>query len=295
MSIATPARTLRQRLAADTPLVAPGVYDALTASLAEAAGFEAAYVSGAAIAYTRLGRPDIGLATMTEVADTIALIRDRVGLPLVVDADNGHGNALNVQRTVRVYERAGANALQIEDQTLPKRCGHLRGKHLVSAGEMVGKIRAAVDARHDRETLVIARTDAIAVEGLPAALERGHRYVEAGADVLFVEAPRSPEQMRAIVAAFAGRVPLMANMVEGGDTPISTGAALGEMGFRIVIFPGGIVRAIARTARDYYASLAANGSNAPFAARMFDLGGLNELIGTPALLEAGYRYEDADA
>lgn len=295
MSIATPARTLRQRLAADTPLVAPGVYDALTASLAEAAGFEAAYVSGAAIAYTRLGRPDIGLATMTEVADTIALIRDRVGLPLVVDADNGHGNALNVQRTVRIYERAGANALQIEDQTLPKRCGHLRGKHLVSAGEMVGKIRAAVDARHDRETLVIARTDAIAVEGLPAALERGHRYVEAGADVLFVEAPRSPEQMRAIVAAFAGRVPLMANMVEGGDTPISTGAALGEMGFRIVIFPGGIVRAIARTARDYYASLAANGSNAPFAARMFDLGGLNELIGTPALLEAGHRYEDADA
>lgn len=295
MSIATPARTLRQRLAADTPLVAPGVYDALTASLAEAAGFEAAYVSGAAIAYTRLGRPDIGLATMTEVAETIALIRDRVGLPLVVDADNGHGNALNVQRTVRIYERAGANALQIEDQTLPKRCGHLRGKHLVSAGEMVGKIRAAVDARRDRETLVIARTDAIAVEGLAAALDRAGRYVEAGADVLFIEAPQSPEQMRAIVAAFAGRVPLMANMVEGGDTPISTGAALGEMGFRLVIFPGGIVRAIARTARDYYASLAANGSNAPFAARMFDLGGLNELIGTPALLEAGHRYEDADA
>lgn len=285
--------TLRQRLAGDRPVVAPGVYDALTASIAEAAGFEAAYVSGAAIAYTRLGRPDIGLATMTEIADTVALIRDRVGLPLVVDADNGHGNALNVQRTVRLYERAGANALQIEDQTLPKRCGHLQGKALIGAGEMAGKIRAAVDARRDRETLIIARTDAIAVEGFAAALDRAGRYAEAGADVLFVEAPRDLAQMREIVATLGGKAPLMANMVEGGDTPISTGAALGEIGFRLVIFPGGIVRAIARTARDYYASLAANGSNKPFADRMFDFNGLNVLIGTPGMLEAGRSYEDA--
>ncbi len=287
--------TLRQRLAGDRALVAPGVYDALTASIAEAAGFEAAYVSGAAIAYTRLGRPDIGLATMTEVADTVALIRDRVNLPLVVDADNGHGNALNVQRTVRLYERAGANALQIEDQTLPKRCGHLHGKALVGAGEMVGKIRAAVDARRDRETLVIARTDAIAVEGFAAALDRAGRYAEAGADVLFVEAPRDLAQMQEIVATLGSKAPLMANMVEGGDTPISTGAALGEIGFRLVIFPGGIVRAIARTARDYYASLAANGSNKPFADRMFDFNGLNALIGTPGMLAAGQRYEDTGA
>lgn len=287
--------TLRQRLAGDRALVAPGVYDALTASIAEAAGFEAAYVSGAAIAYTRLGRPDIGLATMTEIADTVALIRDRVGLPLVVDADNGHGNALNVQRTVRLYERAGANALQIEDQTLPKRCGHLQGKALIGAGEMAGKIRAAVDARRDRETLIIARTDAIAVEGFAAALDRAGRYAEAGADVLFVEAPRDLAQMREIVATLGGKAPLMANMVEGGDTPISTGAALGEIGFRLVIFPGGIVRAIARTARDYYASLAANGSNRPFADRMFDFNGLNALIGTPEMLEAGRSYEDPGA
>lgn len=287
--------TLRQRLAGDRPVIAPGVYDALTASLAEAAGFEAAYVSGAAIAYTRLGRPDIGLATMTEVADTVALIRDRVRLPLVVDADNGHGNALNVQRTVRLYERAGANALQIEDQTLPKRCGHLQGKALISTGEMVGKIRAAVDARHDRETLIIARTDAIAVEGFAAALDRAGRYAEAGADVLFVEAPRDIAQMREVVATLRGKTPLMANMVEGGETPISTGAELGEIGFRLVIFPGGIVRAIARTARDYYASLAANGSNRPFADRMFDFNGLNALIGTPEMLEAGRSYEDPGA
>jgi 2-methylisocitrate lyase-like PEP mutase family enzyme len=160
---------------------------------------------------------------------------------------------------------------------------------------MAGKIRAAVDARRDRETLIIARTDAIAVEGFAAALDRAGRYAEAGADVLFVEAPRDLAQMREIVATLGARAPLMANMVEGGDTPISTGAALGEIGFRLVIFPGGIVRAIARTARDYYASLAANGSNKPFADRMFDFNGLNALIGTPEMLEAGSRYEDPGA
>jgi len=284
--------SLKRRLAGDTAVLAPGVYDALTASLAEAAGFEAAYVSGAAIAYTRLGRPDIGLVSMTEVAETVALIRDRVALPLVVDADNGHGNALNVQRTVRMYERAGANALQIEDQTLPKRCGHLQGKALIPAGEMAGKIRAAVDARASAETLIVARTDAVAVEGLSAALDRAALYAEAGADVLFVEAPRDRAQMEAVVAALGGRAPLMANMVEGGDTPISTAGELGAMGFRLVIFPGGIVRALARTAQDYYRSLREHGSNAPFAGRMFDFGALNALIGTPDMLALGRRYED---
>ncbi|MBI0534393.1 carboxyvinyl-carboxyphosphonate phosphorylmutase [Roseomonas sp. KE2513] len=284
--------SLKRRLAKARPVTAPGIYDALTASLAEAAGFEAAYVSGAAIAYTRLGRPDIGLVSMTEVAETVSLIRDRVGIPLVVDADNGHGNALNVQRTLRLFERAGANALQLEDQTLPKRCGHLQGKSLVTTGEMVGKIRAAVDARASEETLVIARTDAVAVEGFEAALERAARYAEAGADVLFVEAPRDRAQMERIVAALGDTLPLMANMVEGGDTPISTGEELGRMGFRLVIFPGGIVRAIARTAQDYYRSLAEHGSNKPFADRMFDFGGLNALIGTPEMLELGHRYEE---
>ncbi len=164
--------TLRSRLAAPPILVAPGVYDALTAHLAERAGFSAVYVSGAGIAYTRLGRPDIGLVAMSEVADTVALIRDRVGSHLIVDADTGYGNALNVARTVRLFERAGANAIQIEDQAFPKRCGHLDDKTLIPAQEMVGKIKAALDARHSRETLVIARTDAVAVEGFEPAIAR---------------------------------------------------------------------------------------------------------------------------
>jgi 2-methylisocitrate lyase-like PEP mutase family enzyme len=272
------------------PLLAPGIYDALTASIASDAGAEALYVSGASIAYTRLGRPDIGLVTMTEVAETVANIRDRVALPLIVDADNGHGSALNTQRTVRLFERAGATALQIEDQTLPKRCGHLQGKSLITPGEMAGKIKAAVDARASEETLIIARTDAVAVEGFDAALGRARLYAEAGADVLFVEAPRTREQLAAVVSALGGLRPLLANMVEGGDTPISTAADLGEMGFRIVIFPGGIVRALARTAQDYYASLLRHGSNAPFAARMHDFNTLNALIGTPEMLARGQDY-----
>ncbi|MBP0494857.1 isocitrate lyase/PEP mutase family protein [Pararoseomonas indoligenes] len=287
--------SLKRRLAEQRPVTAPGIYDALTGHLAEEAGFEAAYVSGAAIAYTRLGRPDIGLVSMAEVAETIALIRDRVSIPLVVDADNGHGNALNVQRTVRMYERAGANALQLEDQTLPKRCGHLQGKSIVSAGEMAGKIRAAVDARASEETLIIARTDAVAVEGIEAAMDRAALYAEAGADVLFVEAPRDIAQMEAINARLGGLRPLMANMVEGGDTPISTGEELGQMGFRLVIFPGGIVRALALTAQAYYHSLAAHGSNRPFSDRMLDFSGLNALIGTPEMLELGARYDARDA
>src|SRR3954453_11755576 len=168
--------TLRQRLSRPPILIAPGIYDALTALLAENAGFEALYVSGAAIAYTRLGRPDIGLVSMSGVVDTVALIRDRVPAHPVVDADTGYGNALNVQRTVRLMERAGANAIQLEDQTFPKRCGHLEDKSLIATGEMVGKIKAATDARVCDQTLVIARTDAVAVEGLDAAVERAGRY-----------------------------------------------------------------------------------------------------------------------
>ncbi len=283
-------QSLRNRLQAGL-LVAPGVYDALTASLAAAAGFEALYVSGAAIAYTRLGRPDIGLVSMNEVAETIALLHDRVPTPLIVDADNGYGNALNVQRTVRVFERAGASAIQLEDQTLPKRCGHLRDKTLIPAAEMVGKLRAALDARASEATLVIARTDAVAVEGVGPAIERARRYAEAGADVLFVEAPQSRAQLSEVAAGLQDLCPLMVNIVDGGDTPPLPADVLGEIGFRLVIFPGGIVRALARTAQDYYASLAQYGSNLPFADRMFDFAALNALIGTPEMLELGRSYE----
>jgi 2-methylisocitrate lyase-like PEP mutase family enzyme len=284
--------SLKTRLSARPILLAPGVYDPLTALIATRSGAEALYVSGAAIAYTRLGRPDIGLVTMTEAAETIALIRDRVETPLIVDADNGHGNALNVQRTLRLFERAGANALQIEDQSYPKRCGHLAEKRLITAGEMVGKIKAAVDARTSAETLVIARTDAIAVEGLPAALDRAGLYAEAGADVLFVEAPGSRDQLTAVAAALGGRLPLMANMVEGGRTPMHSAAELEGLGYALVIFPGAVVRAVARAAEEFYGTLLRDGGTDAFRNRMFDFDALNGVIGTADMLALGRRYED---
>lgn len=283
--------TLRKRLAEAPILLAPGVFDALSALIAEQAGAEAVYLSGASIAYTRFGRSDVGLVSMNEVADTLAAVRDRVKLPIIADADNGFGNALNVQRTVRVFERMGANALQLEDQTMPKRCGHLDGKQLISLGEMAGKIRAACDARSSDETLIIGRTDAIAVEGFEAAIERAEAYLDAGADMLFIEAPQSVEQLDTICKTFVGRVPLMANMIEGGKTPIVNAADLQARGFSFVIFPGGIVRAIAKTAREYYKSLLINGSNEVFRDRMFDFVGLNNVIGTRELLDGAKIYD----
>ena len=285
------AETLRSRLTRKPILVAPGVYDAFTALVGAQAGFTALYVSGAAIAYTRLGRPDIGLVSMSEVADAVALIRDRVDAHLIVDADTGYGNALNVVRTIRRFEQAGANAIQLEDQDFPKRCGHLDGKALISADDMCGKIRAAVDARDSRETLVIARTDAVAVEGFERAIERAARYREAGADVLFVEAPTTRDDLTRIVSTLDANLPLMANMVEGGKTPPLSAAELAAIGFVLVIFPGGIVRAFGRTASDYYASLAAHGTTEPFRSRMLDFDGLNDLIGTPEMIALGERYE----
>lgn len=282
---------LKRLISHDKILLSPGVYDALTAAMAETAGFEALYLSGAAVAYTRLGRPDIGLTTASEMADTMALIADRVQVPVIIDADTGFGNALNAQRTMRSYERAGAAALQVEDQTYPKRCGHLKDKSLISGTEMAGKIRAMADARASDDTLIIARTDAIAVEGFTAALDRAEMYLEAGADVLFVEAPQTRAQQEKIIAQFAGRVPLLANMVEGGDTPVTDAADLEHLGFSIAIFPGGIVRALARTMQDYYASLATHGTTEPFRNRMFDFAGLNDQLGTAGILERGKGYD----
>lgn len=284
--------SLRARLAEPRVLIAPGVFDALTAALAEAAGFEAVYLSGAAVSYTRLGLPDIGLASVTEMETTLALIRDRIALPIVVDGDTGFGNALNAQRTIRLYERAGANAIQVEDQSFPKRCGHLSDKSLIPAAEMCGKIRAMADARQSDETLIIARTDAIGVEGFDAALERAASYLEAGADALFVEAPRSSKELEGIARTFGHRVPLMANMVEGGSTPVMDAGALERLGFSLVIFPGGIVRALARTAEDYYESLHRTGSNAAFRDRMFDFTELNDRLGTEGMIARGRQYGD---
>ena len=282
--------TLLTRLARKPIVVAPGVYDAFTALVATQAGFETLYVSGAAIAYTKLGRPDIGLVSMSEVAETIALIRDRIDAHLIVDADTGYGNALNVVRTMRTFERAGASAIQLEDQDFPKRCGHLDGKGLIPADEMVGKIKAALDTRASRDTLVIARTDAVAVEGFDRAIERASLYKEAGADVLFVEAPKTREELARVVTALPG-IALMANMVEGGKTPPLPAAELEAIGFALVIFPGGIVRALAHHAVGYYASLAANGTTEPFRNQMLDFDGLNRVIGTPEMIALGKRYE----
>ena len=274
-------------------VVAPGVFDALGALLVEQAGFDCLYLSGASVAYTQLGRPDVGLVSATEVARVVAAVRDRTELPLVVDADTGFGNALNVARTVRVFERAGASAIQLEDQTTPKRCGHLAGKSLVPAAEMEGKIKAALDARRDEETLVVARTDAIAVEGLESALERAGRYREAGADMLFVEAPRTLEELAAVPRQLPD-VPLVANIVEGGATPPVSTSELDELGYRLAIVPGGLVRATARAAQDFLAVLRADGSTEAFRDRMLDLAGINTVVGTNDLLDLGSRY-DPDA
>jgi 2-methylisocitrate lyase-like PEP mutase family enzyme len=287
--------TLRARLVKPPIVIAPGIYDPLTALIAERAGFEALYVSGAAIAYTRLGRPDIGLVSMSEVVETVALIRDRVRAHLVVDADTGYGNALNVERAVRLLERAGANAIQLEDQDFPKRCGHLDDKTLIPAPEMAGKIKAAVNVRASSETLIIARTDAIAVEGFDGAVARAALYRDAGADMLFIEAPRQRDELARVVKQAAGKVPLMANMVEGGKTPILPARELQELGFSLVIFPGGIVRALAKTAEEFYRSLNTHGTTDPFRPRMFDFAALNDLIGTTELMALGKQYEAAPA
>lgn len=285
------AKRLRELLAGPDTVVAPGFYDGLTGLLVDQAGFSAGYIGGASIAYSRLGRSDIGLTTCSEVADTISKIRDRVELPFVVDADTGFGNALNVQRTMRMFERAGASGIQLEDQTTPKRCGHLDGKTLVSTAEMVGKIKAAQDARLDEDTVIVGRTDAIAVEGFDAAMDRAEAYVEAGTDMLFVEAPRSMDELKAVGDRFASRVPLLANMVEGGKTPLSSANELGALGFKFVIFPGAMVRMVAKAGQDYLKALKQDGSTKQVRDRMFDFNGLNNLLGTAELLDSGKQYD----
>lgn len=282
---------LKSLLGSSSCLLAPGVYDAFSALIAQQAGFDALYLSGASIAYTRLGRSDVGLTTYSEVEQTLSRITDRVSLSVIVDGDTGFGNALNVVRTVKGFEKAGAAMIQLEDQTFPKRCGHLAGKTVVPVSEMCGKIRAAVDARRSPETLILARTDAVAVEGLDAALDRADAYLESGADVLFIEALRTGDDMTRACDRYRNRAPLLANMVEGGMTPVQSAGALGAMGFKIVIFPGGAARAVAHCLQGFYGKLHEHGSTAASAEAMLDFNQLNDLIETPALLELGARYD----
>ena len=272
-------------------LLAPGIYDALSGLVAEQSGARAVYLSGASIAYTRFGRSDVGLVSVSEVHDTLAAVTDRIKIPVIVDADTGFGNALNVQRTIRNFERAGAAAIQIEDQSFPKRCGHLDGKVLIKRDEMIGKVKAAVDSRKTSDTLIIARTDARAVEGLQEAIDRAHAYQEAGADILFIEAPQSFDEMKIIRKSFHINIPLLANMVEGGKTPVKTANDMKKIGFNIVIFPGGAVRAATFQLQEYYAGLLKNGSNSKFSKKMHNFDSLNAVIGTPELLKIGKKYE----
>ena len=227
---------LRQLLAAPGIVVAPGAYDGFSARLVEAAGYQACYMTGAGTAASHLGQPDLGLATLTEMADHARHLAAAISLPLIADADTGYGNALNVVRTVREYERAGVAGLHLEDQVAPKKCGHIAGKQVIPAKEFAEKVRAASEHRTDDDFVIIARTDARAVTGLDDAIERGNRYAEAGADLIFVEAPQSLEEIERVTREV--KAPLLANMVAGGRTPAVTVKELERLGFKLVIFPG---------------------------------------------------------
>lgn len=272
-------------------LVLPGAYDALSARLVEAAGFEAVYVTGAGFANASLGVPDIGLVTVSELRDHVARVADVVQIPLVVDADTGFGNAINMARTVRQLERAGASALQIEDQVFPKKCGHFAGKAVVPAQEMVQKIHAAVDARVSEDLYIIARTDARALVSLDEAIDRAGMFQEAGADALFVEAPVSVEELRIIGESLD--LPLVANMVEGGKTPLLTSAELGALGFSMVLFANAALRVAQRAVTDVLAELRATGSTNAFLDRMATWEERQGAVGKPQFdaLEQKYSFE----
>ena len=284
---------LREKLRQDEPVKAPGVYDGLSALLVEQAGFDCAFLSGACLSFARFGRPDMGLVTASEVAETVSILRDRVSLPLIVDMDTGFGNALNVQRTVRDFERAGASALQMEDQVAPKRCGHMAGKSVIGATEMVGKIHAALDAREDDNTVIIARTDALGVNGFDDALERAERYLDAGADALFIEAPETVEQMRQIGQQFGSRVPLVHNLVEGGGSPVESIDELRQLQYRIALYPAALLHQFTPQAQQLLDVIQQTGSTASLRRQMYDLADMNTLLGADKLLGAGQRYDGA--
>jgi carboxyvinyl-carboxyphosphonate phosphorylmutase len=282
---------LRQLLREPGIIVAPGAYDCLTAKLIEQAGFPAVYMTGAGTALTRLGTADLGLATLSEMVSNAAVMVATVSIPLIADADTGYGGALNVYRTVRDYERAGVAAVHIEDQVFPKRCGHLDGKQVVPCEEMVVKLRAAVEARTDDDFVLIARTDALAVTGLDDTLRRCQAYTEAGADVLFVEAVRTTEEIAQVLRDV--RVPLLYNFVEHGKSPLLAVAELQHLGFKIVIFPGSIMLAVLPLVREILAEIKQHGTTAGLLQRMsnvvelFETMGLSDMLALDARVAAG--------
>lgn len=284
-----PARRLRELLAGDEPVLAPGTYDALSARLVEEAGFDCVYMTGFGTAASLLGRPDIGLLTGAEMVENARRIVGAVGLPVVADADTGYGNPLNVIRTVRDYERAGVAGIHIEDQAMPKRCGHLSGKVLVPVEEMSAKVRAAVAARSDADFVLIARTDARAVEGMDGALRRAAAYLQAGADMLFVEAPQTEEEIARVAEEFRG-VPLLFNWAEGGRTPPVPLADLAELGFRLVIFPIGALLTATTAIRGFLQQLRAEGTPQSQLSGLPTLPEFVDFIGMPEVRDLEQRF-----
>ncbi|MGH9069106.1 MAG: isocitrate lyase/PEP mutase family protein [Acidimicrobiales bacterium] len=280
---------LRELLGGDGLVVAPGAYDALSARMVEAAGFPCVYMTGFGTAASLLGRPDIGLLTGTEMIDNARRITGAVALPVVADADTGYGNAFNVIRTVSDYERAGVAGIHLEDQALPKRCGHMSGKVLVPKGEMVAKVRAAVEARTDPDLVLIARTDARAVEGLASALDRAASYLEAGADVLFVEAPEDEAEVEQVAQAFRG-VPLLFNWAAGGRTPPVSLERLHELGFRLVIFPIGLLLAATAAMRSFLDTLAKEGTPASMLGGLPSFAGFVDFLGMTEVRRLEERF-----
>ena len=284
---------LRALIADPALLVAPGAFDCLTIRLAEQAGCKAAYMTGSGVSITRLGAPDVALLSFAEIVDQAKRMADVTTIPIIADADTGYGGPLNVIRTVREFERAGISGIQIEDQQWPKRCGHEPGRKIVSTEEMVGRIKAAVDTRHDPNVVIIARTDARSDLGIDAAIERSQRYAEAGADVCFLESPESADEMRLLNQQV--KIPTLANLVEGGRTPMLPVDQLTALGYSIAIFPNSMTRVIASVGKALYEELVRKGSSAAFSDRMVDHRSLWNLFEYPAFMELESRYVDPAA
>ena len=286
-----PTTRIRQMLASDAIVIAPGAHDSLTAKIIAQAGFPVVYMTGYGVAASHLGCPDVGLLTQTEMAGRAANFVDAVQayeVSVLADADTGFGNAVNVMRTVRLYEKAGVAAIQIEDQVASKKCGHMTGRQVIPAEEMVGKIRAAIDARQDPDLLIVARTDACTMYGIDEALRRGKLYAEAGADVLFIESPESVDEMRRITSSFAK--PCLANMVEGGRTPLLTAAELQEIGFKIVIFPTASTYTTCKAIMDMAEELKRTGTTSQLIKNMVTFEQFNAVVGLPVIREIEKRY-----
>jgi carboxyvinyl-carboxyphosphonate phosphorylmutase len=285
-----PRARLRELLSAPDPLVAPGAYDALSARLIEQAGFDVVYMTGFGTTASLIGRPDVGLLSATEMVDNARRIVSAVDVPVIADADTGYGNAINVVRTVQLYEQAGVAGIQLEDQVMPKRCGHMSGKALIGADEMVGKLQAAVAARTDPDLVIIARTDAVAVQGLDEALTRARSFAEAGADVLFVEAPTSEEDIARVATELSGVAPLVFNWAEGGRTPPLSLERIAELGFSLVIYPIGALLAATAGIRSLLATLKTDGTPVSALDALPSFEEFTGLIGLPEVQSLEQRF-----